>query len=799
MAQNFYKSGGSYYEAGTNKKILNPTSLQSYAQAGGKEINAPAPAQGSVAIPNAGVVKDYNVKGQVGGTLYGIPKITTPSITDAKLGTANAGEKPPAQISDVLTKTYAQQATQDSQLKQAELGQYKTDLETANKSLADLQTKIADQEKLRTTNIAEYNTQSQPFQMAYEIQQRDKFKVEEDYNTKREIASEITTLARQAEGDINTMSNIPSVQSVWEGRMRETIQANTARISLLQAADAAVSGNIGTAETLIDRGINAQVADRTDRMNYLKWVDNIYSSNLTDLKIEKDKETTNKQTAIKSQITMLENEVKTIQDNKDFMVKVLSDSDEARIAAKAGIKITDTQEQWATKRAAFLAKNPQYDPVSRKQVSDLMTKYPDAGITPNDTIQQAMAKLQNSRIYQNEVKMTPSVSDQIKAINAGYTVGSDGKLSLDTSKASADQVASAIKQVESGGNYNAKGGSGEVGAYQFMPGTWENLVVQYARANNIDLMSNPITMTPENQDMIAKWSIQQMLNDGYTPQQVAAKWNSGSATGWEAKVGTNSKGVKYNVPAYVNKVMGALTNVVKQSGGSSDDTAVSAWVQAVMSGNSTMASVPKELKNKVAIALDSTDSASYSPLAASRFSMASNRIVSNFIDLPQYKLTANGLPYLQRIDAAIQNPGSVSDQDLLDSLTKLNTAGNAITDAQVRLITDGKSFADMAGTFANKFKNGGVLSDNQRQQIVQIANAIYANYQKGYQPVYNQAKKQLEDAGIPKAFWTIPDLNNLSSMTNGIGSEEYPTGTIVQSADGKQYKSIGNNQFEEVK
>lgn len=194
------------------------------------------------------------------------------------------------------------------------------------------------------------------------------------------------------------------------------------------------------------------------------------------------------------------------------------------------------------------------------------------------------------------------------------------------------------------------------------------------------------------------------------------------------------------------------------------DPITDSWVSNVLNGNATMAQVPAALRNDVSLGLINQPTAAYSPLAASRFTIASNRIVSNFINLPQYQLTANGLPYLQRIDAAMKNPGSISDQDLLDSLTKLNTAGNAISDAQVRIITDGKSFSDMYSTFQNKFNNGGVLSDNQRNQIQAIAKAIYANYAKGYQPVYDQAVSQLQAAGIPRAFWTIPDLNNLSAQ-----------------------------------
>jgi hypothetical protein len=194
-----------------------------------------------------------------------------------------------------------------------------------------------------------------------------------------------------------------------------------------------------------------------------------------------------------------------------------------------------------------------------------------------------------------------------------------------------------------------------------------------------------------------------------------------------------------------------------------DDPITQSWMKTVLAGNATMQQVPMAYRNGVTMALTSAPKAAYAPIAANRFSRASTAIISNYEKLPQYQLTANGLPYLQRIDAALQTPGSVSDQDLLDSLTKLNTAGNAVTDAQVKVITEGKSFADTVNVFANRFKNGGVLAPNQREQIHQIAQAIYANYQKGYQPVYDQVAKKLRDSGIPEPFWSLPDLNNLAA------------------------------------
>ena len=124
--------------------------------------------------------------------------------------------------------------------------------------------------------------------------------------------------------------------------------------------------------------------------------------------------------------------------------------------------------------------------------------------------------------------------------------------------ANAKSIANAIKQVESGGNYEAKGASGELGAYQFMPSTWDSWSREYAKsALGVD---TPLSMSKQNQDNVAEFKIQQWLNQGLTPQQIAAKWNSGSEIGWETKVGVNSQGVKYDVPTYVNKVINALSN-----------------------------------------------------------------------------------------------------------------------------------------------------------------------------------------------------------------------------------------------
>lgn len=281
---------------------------------------------------------------------------------------------------------------------------------------------------------------------------------------------------------------------------------------------------------------------------------------------------------------------------------------------------------------------------------------------------------------------------------------------------------------------------------------------------------------PGQNPTVDAW-IEAVQNGNATMQQVPANIRNQVAVGMAG--GTPAKPVVDAATDVAVKQLIAANPATNQAGGKNNVNNGAAWDAAAKAidaqfGAGTATKYDAWLKSVYENGQDpnslGASSDIYSPLSASRYTMASNRIVSNFVQLPQYQLTAGGLPYLQRIAAAIKTPGSISDQDLLDSLTKLNTAGNAVTDAQVKLITDGKSLSDAVGVWTNKLTTGGVLSDNQRQQIVKIAREIYKNYQKGYQPVYDQVTQQLKASGIPPQFWTLPDLNKLGSKS-GIDKE----------------------------
>ena len=119
-------------------------------------------------------------------------------------------------------------------------------------------------------------------------------------------------------------------------------------------------------------------------------------------------------------------------------------------------------------------------------------------------------------------------------------------------------LAKAIRQTESGGNFQARGKSGEFGAYQFTEPTWKNYASQYGI--NVPLEQ----ATPQQQNEVAYKKIKEWKDKGYNVGQIASMWNAGDGEP-EAYKGTFSNGqpsvrkgvpgkVDFSVPDYAHSV-----------------------------------------------------------------------------------------------------------------------------------------------------------------------------------------------------------------------------------------------------
>jgi len=303
----------------------------------------------------------------------------------------------------------------------------------------------------------------------------------------------------------------PILSAIIGGRVGQLQRQKAVELGGLSAVAQAMQGNISAAQSTIKDTIEMEYGDQLNRIE-----------------------------ALKTQLEM----------NRDVM-----SAEEKKLADKQNVLLNE--------RERMLNQEKQ----EKEGIYNVMMAAAQSG-ADTATLEKIMGSgsvgeaIMNSGNFLSE-RTGLSITDQMRLMEGGYTMGADGSIQVDVSSATAEQIANAIKQIESGGNYKAKGASGEYGAYQFMPATWLSWSKEYQKS--IGQTGFSLAQTPENQDKVAMFKIQQWLNQGLTPQQIAAKWNSGSEVGWENKIGVNKQGVAYNVPQYVNKFTTTLGGQLKAS------------------------------------------------------------------------------------------------------------------------------------------------------------------------------------------------------------------------------------------
>jgi len=106
----------------------------------------------------------------------------------------------------------------------------------------------------------------------------------------------------------------------------------------------------------------------------------------------------------------------------------------------------------------------------------------------------------------------------------------------------------AIMKVESGGYFGAKGASGEKGAAQFLPSTWE----LWSR----DIAGRVLPFTEGNEYYVAVMKVDAWLKSGYNEGQIAQIWNTGRPG--PCIRGVNRHNVPYDSCAYERAILAQL-------------------------------------------------------------------------------------------------------------------------------------------------------------------------------------------------------------------------------------------------
>jgi hypothetical protein len=555
MAQ-IYRVGKDIFDASTNQKIANPNVLATQYK-GATEVNAPnlnVPT-GATKITDPNYLKTAGLnESQIfrqGADIYKLPsvlssdKITgaTPVIpvADVPPSTTDAFIKGIGATTDAASLYQAQEAQRATEMAKKDTITSRVDELIAKKGTKG--EALTEQEKLLGAP-----EQEKALAEAKSIMSG----IKTSYDANREAQERRKGLAGSIYGRQALMDKKYAVEYGNAATVVNTLQGN------LTAAKDSAKKTIDAEYESIENELDAKLQQLSNAYNDLSSADKKRADELS-LVLGKQKD----------DVAAAKEEKKNIADvmlaaskngaDATTLKAILNSKDLASAITAAGTSLADKGE--------FQVIGQHYDENSMTMVNDY------GFVSPNGTVTKADG--------------TPYTGTTTVPGAEGSIAGAD-----------ATSIANAIKKVESNGNYNAKGGSGENGAYQFMPSTWASWSKDYANQVLGKSIGN-LPMTPENQDAVAQWKIQSWLDQGLNPQQIAAKWNSGSEVGWENKIGTNKLGVKYNVPAYVNKVTTALGGLMTPQSTEETNPTVIAWGNEMASTGKLPSGVPKNMVGRV--------------------------------------------------------------------------------------------------------------------------------------------------------------------------------------------------------
>lgn len=368
------------------------------------------------------------------------------------------------------TTAYVTSLTTDLEAKRKTVEDtYNKQLETIRAQQAESQKKI-DELTTKQANTLEQDVQPllQPFRENLEKSERERLKVEENFFANQKITEELQTLLTQG-NDLIAKAQKENVPLVFKGANVNKVMSDiAARAGVLEATLAARNNQIAQAYNLIDRSVQATVADRQDRLKYFSTILDFYENQKDEagnklLNLDKEE-----QSFVSAQIGLLESDLANSQKTADYLKGLMVDPETAKFISDAGVTLNDSveainqkmaeqtkrievQAQQKTNREeafnagiatqfydksgeivrtsdGFAFSSPeQFQQMTgmtlaeaqakglisrfdanrqseRALVVDLASKYVDAGITPSDSLATAQNKVTRSRIYQDQVR-----------------------------------------------------------------------------------------------------------------------------------------------------------------------------------------------------------------------------------------------------------------------------------------------------------------------------------------------------------------------------------------------------------
>ena len=234
------------------------------------------------------------------------------------------------------------------------------------KQKADNEAKLKDlraKEQETLTKVGELTT---PFRKELEDTERERLHINENFEANQKLVSELDTLLTEGNDLIKQQKEVTGLAAIRNPRIQKSMDDVAARAGVIQAVLSARNGQISTAENMIDRSMNAITADRKDRLSYYETILNLNNRDILSLDASQ-------KTIAQEEVNIAKSFLDSAQKNADYFKQLLINPATASLMGEAGVMLTDTPEQVATKlgQASY-----------KKEVADLSNKMAIAGNTP---------------------------------------------------------------------------------------------------------------------------------------------------------------------------------------------------------------------------------------------------------------------------------------------------------------------------------------------------------------------------------------------------------------------------------
>lgn len=204
---------------------------------------------------------------------------------------------------------------------------------------------------------------TQPFREKLEKKERERLHINDNFEANQKLTGELDGLLTQANELIEIATGRQVSGKVLQKSLSKTMADVQGRAGVIQAVMNARNNQISQAYTMIDRTVDAVVADRNDQLSYYNTLLELNNNGLIKLSAESAK-------IAETQRSQAVKEVDNAQATADYLKELMISPETAQFMADAGVSLTDTVDGVKSKMAVQ---------AKRQEAIDMRTNLVEAG------------------------------------------------------------------------------------------------------------------------------------------------------------------------------------------------------------------------------------------------------------------------------------------------------------------------------------------------------------------------------------------------------------------------------------